>query len=75
MTMTDGAVRSRGSSESRQKTVSKLRLGFLSVQLGLHFLLGHRREVVNIQPSACQDRLHVRRDQFVVQVGGDGQFW
>ena len=44
-----------------------------SIQLGHHFLLRHRGEIVDVEPLRCQDGLDVGGHQLGVQVWRDGK--
>lgn len=45
-----------------------------SIQLSRHLLLRHRAEIVDVETTRCQHRLHVCRYQLSVQAGCDGEF-
>jgi hypothetical protein len=45
-----------------------------SVEMCYHFLLGKRREVINVEPFSLERRASMRRDQPAVQRGTDGEF-
>lgn len=46
-----------------------------SVEAGHHLLFRHGREVVDVEALGGEHGAHVGRDEAVVEVWGDGEFW
>jgi hypothetical protein len=46
-----------------------------SVEAGHHLLFWHGRQVVDVEALGGEHGAHVGRDEAVVEVWGDGEFW